>query len=82
MIMTTHDVTQIVDQDDHLGMHVTVSNELDAVLDVVFMSDADKATLKQYVGAISVVFTSLKMTGLHHLALFRGHNPSTFVVKT
>jgi len=40
-------------------MHVTVSDELDAVLDVVFLSDADKATLKQYVGALSVGFTSL-----------------------
>ena len=39
-------------------MHITAPNELDGVLDIVFMSDADKATLKQYVGAISVEFTS------------------------
>ncbi|RDB22600.1 Exocyst complex component 6 [Hypsizygus marmoreus] len=38
----------IVNQDDHLAMQIDSSNEADTVLDVVFVSDANKAEIKQH----------------------------------
>lgn len=41
---------QIVQQDDHLPMQVESVNEVNTVLDVVWVSDAERNAIQQYAG--------------------------------
>jgi hypothetical protein len=42
---------QIVLQDDHLPMEIDASKDVDAVLEVVWVSDTEKAEITRYIEA-------------------------------